>query len=258
MGRDDAGSPGVPLTFKTRTDLGDSLVFRGYRVVKKEGAISGENYPVYLPEIQDTPTIYFNRVDVAAAAVPPQGYIIPAGWQHIVEVLRSHAIPLRRLTRACYGKFQGYRLDEVKFRSASYEGRLLPGFRAVAIEEERAFPEGSYFAAMGTAQGKLLMNLLEPLAPDALVNWGMFNTIFEDREYFESYVMEPLAQRMATEDPGLAAAFDQKIAADPAFAGNPRARLRFFYEHSPWYDREKNIYPVWRVLHKKDLALSGE
>ena len=44
------------------------------------------------------------------------------------------------------------------------------------------------------------------------------------------------------------AEFEKKVRSDPAFAGNPRARLEFFYERSPWFAANREgLYPVGRL-----------
>ena len=37
-----------------------------------------------------------------------------------------------------------------------------------------------------------------------------------------------------------------KIGSDAAFRGDPRARLQWFYERTPWYDERARLYPVGR------------
>jgi hypothetical protein len=55
---------------------------------------------------------------------------------------------------------------------------------------------------------------------------------------------------MLAEDPKLQEEFDKRLL-DPAFARNPRARLQFFYERSPYFLNQKvGMYPVGRVLAK--------
>ena len=54
-----------------------------------------------------------------------------------------------------------------------------------------------------------------------------------------------MAQRMLAEDPKPKAAFDKALA-DPQFAADPQARLRWFYERSPYYDDHYLKYPVYR------------
>lgn len=91
------------------------------------------------------------------------------------------------------------------------------------------------------------MNLLEPAGSDSLVAWGFFNAVFEQKEYAEAYVMEPLARRMLSEDAGLRREFEERLARDEAFARNPPQRLDLFYRRSPYADARQNVYPVARV-----------
>ena len=61
-------------------------------------------------------------------------------------------------------------------------------------------------------------------------------------------MLEQLAREMMERDPRLKAEFEKKVASDPAFAGNPYARLEFFYERSPWYAANRvGLYPVGRL-----------
>lgn len=42
--------------------------------------------------------------------------------------------------------------------------------------------------------------------------------------------------------------FDPKLAFKSSFAKSPQARLNFFYQRSPYWDNEMNLYPVARVV----------
>jgi len=53
---------------------------------------------------------------------------------------------------------------------------------------------------------------------------------------------------MLAKDPNLQREFDERLK-DPNFAKNPRARLNFFYERSPYFLNQKvGVYPVGRIL----------
>ncbi len=73
------------------------------------------------------------------------------------------------------------------------------------------------------------------------------NQIFEQKEYYEDYVMEKLAEEMLENDPELKKGFEEKLKTDEAFRNNHRARLDFFYERSPYPDRQLNDYPILRI-----------
>ncbi|HEX3101843.1 MAG TPA: hypothetical protein VHQ01_08630, partial [Pyrinomonadaceae bacterium] len=61
---------------------------------------------------------------------------------------------------------------------------------------------------------------------------------------------EKLAREMIAKDPKLEEEFNRRLL-DPAFARNPRARLNFFYERSPYFLNQKvGVYPVGRITKK--------
>ena len=90
--------------------------------------------------------------------------------------------------------------------------------------------------------------MLEPECSDSLFQWGYFSEVLQRTEYFEGYVMEPLARAMLDADPELRREFEQKLLGDPEFAGSARARLEWFYGKTPFYDAEHRVYPVVRSV----------
>ena len=73
------------------------------------------------------------------------------------------------------------------------------------------------------------------------------NQIFEQKEYYEDYVMEKLAEIMLENDPELKIEFEEKLISDENFRNSSKARLDFFYERSPYPDRQLNVYPILRA-----------
>lgn len=90
------------------------------------------------------------------------------------------------------------------------------------------------------------MLLLEPASPDSFVQWGFFSEVLSRTEYAESYVLEALAEKMLAEDADLARAFREKLSADAEFRADAGARLRWFYERTPFFDERWRLYPVAR------------
>jgi hypothetical protein len=74
------------------------------------------------------------------------------------------------------------------------------------------------------------------------------NQIFERKEYYEDYVMEKVAEEMLANDPDIKKEFDSKLENDEEFRNDPRARLDFFYKRSPYFDKQRNVYPILRVV----------
>ncbi len=53
---------------------------------------------------------------------------------------------------------------------------------------------------------------------------------------------------MLARDPALRAEFDRRLAADPAFATDPAARLAWFYARTPYFDERYLLYPIGREI----------
>ena len=131
----------------------------------------------------------------------------------------------------------------------------MPRFAVERTTELQEFPAGSVVVPVAQPLGKLVLNFLEPEAPDSFAKWGFFNAIFEEKEYAEHYVLETLAREMMAAEPDLKREFEQLVETDPDFAASPSARLRFFYKRSPYWDPQMNLYPVGRIISKVDLPL---
>jgi hypothetical protein len=58
--------------------------------------------------------------------------------------------------------------------------------------------------------------------------------------------MEPMAEAMLAEDSALKAEYDAALAADPALAGDAKARLQWLYARTPFFDERTALYPVFR------------
>ena len=53
---------------------------------------------------------------------------------------------------------------------------------------------------------------------------------------------------MLVKDPGLKAAFDHKLASNPAFAADPQARRQYFFDRSRWHaSQDVGACPVLRL-----------
>ncbi len=96
------------------------------------------------------------------------------------------------------------------------------------------------------------MAMLHPAAPDALARWGFFDAVFErtGRIGAAEYLSVPIAQRMALDNPALYQQFQTKLAADPAFANDPKARLDWWITQSNYQPTPINRYPVAQVWQK--------
>jgi hypothetical protein len=122
-------------------------------------------------------------------------------------------------------------------------------FKTIPITETREFPANSVIVPLDQEAANVAIHLLEPNSPDSFMYWGFFNAVFEQKEYGEGYIVEKLAREMLGGNPELKKEFEEKLK-DEKFAKNPNARLNFFYERSPYYDKRIGLYPVGRITTK--------
>lgn len=245
----------LPLTVKPSDDP-EPIVFHGVAWRRELSPISGRVRIVYdSRQRTNINTVWFRRSEPDVLVDPPAGYLIPPQWTQVKDVLLAHGLNVRRLREGSATAVQSYRFSEVEFSKRPYEGRQTAKYETELVQGTRWFPAGSFYVDLDQPGWKVAVHLLEPEASDSLVGWGFFNAIFEQKEYAEGYVLEPLAARMLTEDAELRQQFEQRVRSDKDFAADARKRLDWFYERSPYWDRARNVYPVGRVMSDLQLPL---
>lgn len=239
----------VPLTYAAGKE--SHLVdFRGYEYTRTPSEISGAlmtRYDETKPQIWKIP-LRDNLQPSLSVAAPGGGYLVPAAHAAWVGAkLKLHGIDFRTLDARSGVAVESFRASETTPAAQPSEGHQRMAVKGEWKADKRDIGAGALFVPIAQPKSRLVMSLLEPLAPDSLVAWGEFNNAFERKEYMEDYVTEEIAREMLAKDPALKARFEKRIREDAAFAQNPQARLEFFYRlHSSW-DERYNLYPVMRI-----------
>ncbi len=230
------------------TDKSTPFAFKGVEYKMEDSPISGGKRIVYGTEPLNITIPRFDDARVERSAAPPLYYIVPPQYKDVLDVIEAHGIRFERLRTPMTLEVESYMLTEPKWSPASFENRVPLTVNQTPIKETRTFAAGYIMIPMAQEAAKVAIHLLEPNGPDSFVYWGFFNSIFETKEYGEAYIVEKLANEMLAKDPALKEEFDRRLL-DPAFNRSPQARLRFFYERSPYYLNQKvGVYPVARIL----------
>lgn len=244
----------LPLSYRPGPES-TMVEFLGVDYSFEPSEITGSDVVVWgsQPVTYTIPTFFLNHpVD---SVLVPSAYLIPREWQDELDVLLLHGVNLEYLSESTTVPVESYRFTEAKWSEEPYEGRHRLKTRYDAFNERRTFPAGTAVVLLNQRTNRVAVHLLEPKAPDSFVGWGYFDAIFEQKEYVEDYVMVPLAEQMLAADSSLRAEFESRLESDSTFAADPEARLRFFYERSPYSDQRVNIHPVARVLESVSLPL---
>ena len=117
--------------------------------------------------------------------------------------------------------------------------------------ERRRVPYGAIWIPADQPDFAVAVQLFEPEAPDSLLSWGLLSSIFEQKEYIDSRVLEELAREMV-KDPKVAGELQQAMK-DEKFAKDPFARYLWWYRRTPYWDETLGLLPIYRVMQAPRL-----
>ncbi len=237
-----------PLSLTIDREKSTPLAFKGVEYKTEASTISGGNRLIYTDVPMNITIPRFDEAKVSTSVAPPLYYVIPPQYKDAIDLLTLHGIKFTRLAKPLTTEVESYKLTEPKWATSSFENRITLTAKQATVKETRTFIAGSALVPLDQEAANVAIHLLEPTGPDSLFFWGYFNSIFEQKEGGSGYVLEKLAREMLAKDPKLQEEFDKRLL-DPAFARSPQARLRFFYERSPYYLNQRiGVYPVGRIL----------
>ena len=238
-----------PLKFETRMDDSTMVDFLGVSYSSVKSDLSGGEWFTYgkTPETMRLP--FFSDARPVSTVELPYAYIIPPQWESVIERLRVHGVRMLTLRHDTVLKVRADRFRNPAWQQLPYEGRHpMTHIEFDETEELQSFPAGSAVVRVMQPAGRIIPHILEPDGNGSYLYWGFFDAIFEQKEYGESYVIEPMAREMLAADPALKAEFEAKMKSDPAFASNPWNILNWFYGKSNYADNRKNLYPVGKIF----------
>ena len=229
----------------------EKFLFKGFEWYDEYSEITGSTVRKYTDKPINIEVPLFNQASSVAKTNVPPAYLIPPQFSEVIDALKVHRIKFNFIKTKKRVKVEKYRFEDVQFAQKPYEGRQLLSFKCFPFIETSEVDAGTLIVYTNQRAMRVIINLLEPEAPDSFVNWGFFNAFFERKEYAEAYVMEPYAKQMMKDNPQLRSDFYKKLNEDDSFKNNGGERLDFFYKHSPFYDNGENVYPILRMVNSK-------
>ncbi len=239
-----------PLSFDQTTD---SIIteFKGNRYYSKPSSSLGGEVYVYTSEPETFPVPYFKDMVPNDFTALPYYYVIPPEWTEVIKRLDEHSIKYKRVNEAIKLNIKTYQFDSLKWNTTPNEGRQkVNHFTIKEIEATREFPAGSAVIPVLQRSAKVLIHFLEPQSYDSFVHWGFFNTIFEQKEYAETYIMDKIADEML-KDEIIKTEFEKWKIDNPQSVNNQRDIVNWFYKQTPYWDKHLNIYPIGKVYDKE-------
>lgn len=265
----------VPLTLASTGET-KPFEYEGFKFRITDSEISGTKRIEYTGEPVTMTIPIQTTLKVVDQVTMPAAYIIPVQWTKIIDVLSAHGIEFQRTTKPLTVEVERYRCAAPVWSANPFEGRHTASFTGVpmgdagfnrpirpstacSLETDKVtYPAGSVIVPTAQRAAKVAVHFLEPEGPDSTVAWGFMDSIFEQKEYGENYVMEKMAREMLATDPKLKEEFEQKLATDKQFAANPAARLNFFYLRTPYYrDQRIGLHPISRLKSLEGIPVNS-
>lgn len=238
-----------PLNWTLDTTLVDKTLFRGYTARHKPSEVSGLSRLYYdrtVPWVREIK--YYNTYKPTIIKIKPKAYLLPQAWGEVVNRLQQNQVQMRQLPQDTIIQAEVYYITDYKTSQRPYEGHYLHSQVLLRPEiQALRFAKGDYIIYLNQPANRYLVETLEPQGADSFFNWGFFDEILQQKEYFSDYVFEEIAAKLLKENASLQQEYEQWKSQHPELTQSARAHLDFIYTHSPYYEKSHLRYPVARI-----------
>jgi hypothetical protein len=224
-------------------------------------------YHIDQPVVWHTPVYSdIQPVNEAIVSLPHGGYIIPAGWTSVVlPYLQKHGVTYHLLQQPIKGlAVEELHVDEdsISFETRTFQGRIRTSLTGDWLRTQMDIAQGSIYVPIRQARALLAAHLLEPVSPDSLSRWGLFNTAYEITDHISNHRQLQIAQWMFGQDkkiregygaslhrklPDLKKEYQTRMDRDDRFREDPEQRMDFWIRQIPYHDPTFNKYPIIRT-----------
>jgi hypothetical protein len=237
----------MPVSYKVSKTDSIMIDFKGYEYTIQKSDLTGGDWFQYdntKPVNMKVP--FFNKSIVEKTVKLPTSYIVPVEWADLIEKLSLHGIQTEKLQKDSMMSVTMLHFTNADFRTEPNEGKHMVKVNTSEVKESRLFRKGSVIVPTNQRTAKVIAFLLEPTAQGSLVEWGYFNSVFEQKEYGETYVMEKVAREMLANDPQIKKEYEQTVKDNPDYK-DQWSILNWFYNRSKWADINYMVYPVGKI-----------
>ena len=142
---------------------------------------------------QDYKVNYFGVEQPIRWVTRPSAYLIPAKHATAIQTLRRHGIAIEVLRKESEFEVEAYRIDRVSRQARAFQKHRMVRVAVTPHKERRRFKAGTILVRTNQPLGALLVNLLEPHAPDGLCAWNFFDAgITKGSDFPVRRVMSPV------------------------------------------------------------------
>lgn len=237
-----------PLKWVPDYTQSEKITFKGY---EKDSAISEATglkkyYFNHNKPFEKSINFYchFKGIDTV---VSPAAYIIPQGWDEVLERLKANDVKIKRFKKDTLIEVTAYYITSNQSLAQAYEKHHKNYNTSVRTEKLLLpFKKGDYWLPTDQKAKRYLIETLEPKSEDGFFAWNFFDAILQQKEGYSDYRWEDIAAKVLENNPELRQKLELKKSEDAVFASDPHKILDFIYKNSPYYEKTHLRYPVYR------------
>lgn len=237
----------LPVSYKNSQKDSIMVDFKGFEYTIEKSDLTGGDWFKYDPSKPVTFKVPFFSKNVVDQTVKlPSAYVVPVEWSEVINKLSLHGVQMNKLAKDSSINVTVSHFSDAQFRKEPNEGHHMVSVATNEKVEKRLYKAGSVVVPISQRTAKVIAFLLEPTAEGSLLEWGYFNSVFEQKEYGETYVMEKVAREMLSNDPKLKKEFEDTVKNNPEYQDQWKM-LNWFYNRSLWGDMNYMVYPVGKI-----------
>jgi hypothetical protein len=194
---------------------------------------------------------YYEFYRLTAKVDLPEGYLIPAAYQEVIDRLLWNGIELQPVEVGSAYPVEVYTIEDYKTTGRPYEGHYLHSDVEVSQENTSyTAREGDVYVPLQQTGWRYILETLEPKGKDSFFAWNFMDAILQRKEGYSSYVFEDTAAKLLEQNADLRIAFAEAKKAHPEWKDQKGAALRWIYLNSPYAETTVNRYPILRVVNR--------
>jgi len=239
-----------PINWQVDSSKFDIITFKGYEATYKTSDVTGMQRLYYDHNKPFTKEIkLYSTYKPTHTVEKPKAYIIPQGWQNVIDLLKLNNVLLTRFKKDTTIFISYYHIDDYKSSSRPYEKHHFNyDIKLIEKQDSIHFLKGDYIIYTGQRADRYIIETLEPQADDSYFHWNFFDAVLQQKEGYSDYRWEDVAADYLKQHPQLKQQLEEKKKTDTAFAASASAQLNFVYKNSPYYEPAHLRYPVYKLM----------
>ena len=238
------------LGWKSDSSLYSLVSFNGYEQAFKKSTATGLQKMYYDHQLPFTKNVKLFDVFLPNKIInKPIAYIIPSGWNSVIDLLRLNGVRIQLLNKDSLMEVEVFHIVDYKSSVQPYEKHHKNSQVKTTVSKKIIpFRKGDWYIPMNQFTNRYVAEMLEPQGDDSFFAWNFFDAILQQKEGYSDYRWEDVAGEVLKNDSVLQQKLIDKKQADPIFANDAHAQLDFIYNNSTYYEQAHLRYPVYRLV----------